>query len=91
MHGPDGRDYPNHVVFTKIVKPDIICHDHGGDDGKVHFQATVTFEEQDGKTLVTMHSVFPTAEDRDFVVKEHGAIEGGKQTLGRLDTYVSTH
>lgn len=37
-----------------------------------------------GKTKVTIHMVFPTAADRDRVVKEYGAIEGGKQTLGRL-------
>src|SRR6185436_4556698 len=51
MHGPDGRDYPNRIVFTEIVKPERIRHDHGGDDGKVQFQATITFEEKDGKTL----------------------------------------
>jgi uncharacterized protein YndB with AHSA1/START domain len=90
MRGPDGRDYPNHIVFTKIVKPELMAHDHGGDDGKVHFQATIMLEEADGKTNVVMRSVFPTAEARDHVVKEYGAIEGGKQTLGRLADYVQT-
>lgn len=89
MHGPDGRDYPNLVVFTEIVPFDRICNDHGADDGKVQFQAVITFEEQNGKTLVTMKSIFPSKEERDFVVKEVGAIEGGKQTLGRLDLYIS--
>jgi len=32
--------------------------------------------------------VFPSAEARDFVVKEFGAIEGGKQTLARLSEYL---
>lgn len=88
MHGPDGRDYPNHIVYTQIRKPELIANDHGGDDGKVHFQAVITFEEQGDKTLVTMTSVFPSAAERDMVVKEYGAIEGGKQTLGRLGEYV---
>jgi len=98
MHGPDGTDYPNHIVFTELKEPERMSHDHGGDDGpserlgragKVHFQATITFDEQDGKTLITMKSVFPTAEALAYVVKEHGAIEGGKQTLGRLAEYLA--
>jgi uncharacterized protein YndB with AHSA1/START domain len=31
-----------------------------------------------------MHSLFPTAAERDRVVREYGAVEGGKQTLERL-------
>lgn len=48
------------------------------------FTATWTFEAQGNKTKVTLRSVFPTAENRDHIVKEYNAIEGGKQTLGRL-------
>ncbi|HEX4342172.1 MAG TPA: SRPBCC family protein, partial [Verrucomicrobiae bacterium] len=33
-------------------------------------------------------NVFPTAAARDFVVKEYGAIEGGKQTLERLSEHL---
>ena len=33
--------------------------------------------------------VFDSAADRDVVVKEYGAIEGGKQTLGRLAEYLT--
>ena len=90
MHGPDGVDYPNNIVFTEISKPDRIRHDHGGDDGKVHFQAEITFTEQGGKTLVTMTGVFPTAEDFRLVVERYGALEGGKQTLGRMAEYAAT-
>lgn len=90
MHGPDGTDYPNHIVFTDIVEGERISHDHGGDDGKVHFQATITFEDQGEKTLITMTSVFPTKEEREHVIKEYGAIEGGKQTLGHLAEYVES-
>jgi hypothetical protein len=41
-----------------------------------------------GKTKVTIRMVFPSSSDRDFVVKEFGAIEGGKQTLERLGEYL---
>jgi uncharacterized protein YndB with AHSA1/START domain len=54
----------------------------------VRFTTTVTFVPENGKTRVTLRAVFPTAAERDRVLKEHNAIEGGKQTLARLDQYV---
>lgn len=88
MHGPDGTDYPNKSVFKEVVKPERIVFSHGG--GRkgakgVSFEATWTFEARGQKTLITMRSVFASAEARDHVVKEYGAIEGGKQTLERLE------
>ena len=51
--------------------------------------ATWTFEELGSKkTRVTIRMVFPSAKARDFVVKEFGAIEGGKQTLARFAEYL---
>ena len=44
----------------------------------------MTFEERDGGTLVTLRSEFPTAEMRETVTRDFGAVEGGMQTLGRL-------
>ncbi|MEO8067234.1 MAG: SRPBCC family protein [Flavobacteriales bacterium] len=90
MHGPDGRDYPNSVRFTEIVEPSRMEHDHGGDDGKVMFKAVITLDDLGSKTRVTLHSTFFTKEARDLVVKEYGAIEGGEQTLARLDDYMQT-
>ncbi len=93
MHGPDGTDYPNSSVFEKVEKPERIVYSHGG--GKkggpaAQFQATWTFEAQGDKTKVTMRGVFPSAAARDQVVKEYGAIEGGKQTLERLEEQLAT-
>lgn len=88
MHGPDGTDYPNHSIFQEIVAPERIVYAHGG--GKkgapsVDFVQTWTFEALAGdRTKVTIRQVFPTAAHRGMVVKEYGAIEGGKQTLERL-------
>jgi len=91
MHGPDGTDYPNKSVFTEVVKPERIVYSHGsgkkGGPG-VQFVATWTFEALGDKTKVTIHMLFPSASDRDRVVKEYGAIEGGKQTLERLGKFL---
>lgn len=89
MHGPNGVDYPNRVVYSEVVKPERLAWAHGSDDGKpANFHATVTFAEQGGKTRVTMRMLFATAAERDKTVKEVGAIEGGNQTLARLAAYL---
>ena len=89
MHGPDGTDYPNEIVYREVVKPARLVYDHSGaEEGDMHsFRATVTFTERDGKTEIRMTSVFPSVEARDAVMK-FGAVEGGCQTLDRLAAYL---
>jgi uncharacterized protein YndB with AHSA1/START domain len=91
MHGPDGKDYPNRKTYLEIVPQERIVNDHGWDDDSLPplFRATITFTDLGGKTEVEMRSTFPTAADRDKVVKEFGAIEGGKQTLEKLGEYLA--
>lgn len=84
MHGPDGTKFPNRIVYNEVVKPERITYSHGGDDEEGQFQVTVTFEEQGDKTALTMRTLFRSEAERDYVVKEFGAIEGGKSTLERL-------
>jgi ribosomal protein L13 len=40
-------------------------------------------------TRIEMRTVFPTTELRDDAVERYHAIEGGRQTLGNLATYVA--
>jgi len=91
MHGPDGRDYQNHVTFDEIVRPERILfhHDHPEHAGQVHHTTTVTFDVAGSGTHLTLNMVFPTAEERERVAREHGAVEGGHQTLGRLADYAA--
>jgi uncharacterized protein YndB with AHSA1/START domain len=93
MRGPDGANYPNKSIFKEVVKPERIVYSHGGgrEDGPgASFVATWSFEVvEKNKTRLTARMVFPTADQRDFVVKEFGAIEGGKQTLERLSEFLA--
>jgi uncharacterized protein YndB with AHSA1/START domain len=91
MHGPDGRDYQNKITYLEVVRPERLVYKHGGEEDlePVQFQTTVTFEEFGGQTKVTLQMVFPSAEERDRVVKEYGAIEGGQQTLARLSEHLA--
>jgi uncharacterized protein YndB with AHSA1/START domain len=90
MHGPDGVDYPNVITYREIARPELLTFEHtsapeADDPG---FQAKVTFDEFMGATIVTMRSVFASVEDRDMVVEKYHAVEGGTQTLERLNEYL---
>jgi uncharacterized protein YndB with AHSA1/START domain len=91
MHGPDGTDYQNKITYIEIVKPERLVYKHGGDKEvePVNFETTVTFEEQGGKTRLTMRALFPSAKAREHVVKKYGAIEGAKQTMDRLEQHLA--
>lgn len=90
MHGPDGTDYPNRIVFKQVVKPTLLTFDHGwdvdNDPGK--FEVTVNFEAKGKTTEITMKMVFKSKADRDRVVEKYGAVEGNKQTMDRLEEYL---
>jgi uncharacterized protein YndB with AHSA1/START domain len=85
MHGPDGVDYVNKIVYREVVKPERLVYDHVS--GPL-FHATVTFEEQGGKTKLTVQMLFESAGLRNRVAEQFGAVEGLNQTLGRLVTHL---
>lgn len=89
MHGPDGTDFPNRIDYIEIVRPHRLVYVHGDDSGdaSASFNVTVTFEDQGGKTLLTMDCVLASAEVREQMVK-FGAVEGGKQTLDRFGEFL---
>jgi len=93
MRGPDGTNYPNESVFQEVVAPERLVFAQGGkrEGGpSISFISTWTFDTvASGKTKVTIRMVFPSPCTRDLVVREFGAIEGGKQTLERLGEHLS--
>jgi uncharacterized protein YndB with AHSA1/START domain len=91
MSGPQGV-FPNRVTYIEVVKPSRLVYKHGADkdNDPDEFEVTITFEELSGdRTHITMRSIFPSAAARDKVVKEFHAIEGGYQTLERLDNLLA--
>jgi uncharacterized protein YndB with AHSA1/START domain len=91
MHGPDGVDYPNRIVFKKVVKPELLEFLHGQDidDDPKQFEVTVKFKAVGKTTEIFMQMIFKTKAERDFVVDKYGAIEGNRQMMNRLDAYLS--
>ena len=93
MHGPDGRDYPNRVIFQEVVEPERLVYAHDDEEEgaeAIRFNTTVTFDEAGaGKTKLTMRSVFSSKQEKDRVEALAGAVEGGIETVGRLAEYLA--
>jgi len=90
MHGPDGTDYPNVITYDEVLPGERLVYTHGEPgDPDPPFTSIVTFEEMGGSTALSMRLVFGSADARDTVVAKYGAVEGGNQTLARLDALVA--
>lgn len=89
MHGPDGKDWPNWIRYQDITPPTRIAYAHGAEMGEAaHFDGVITLQPEGEGTRVTITLIFPSEEARDATLK-FGAVEGGRQTLARLDAYAS--
>ena len=75
----DGVDFFGRYLDVTPYSRIVWTNDEGGEDGSV---TTVTFEEQDGKTLLVMSEVFPSKEALDAGA---GAEEAAQETFGQLD------
>jgi uncharacterized protein YndB with AHSA1/START domain len=90
MHGPDGTDYQEWILWTDIAPPERIALLHGESRGDPNaFESALTFAPDGTATRIEMRTVFPTVELRDEAVEKYHAIEGGRQTLANLAAYVT--
>ena len=91
MHGPDGTDYKNRVIYIAVIEPELLEYTHDADDDPDFkpFHATVLFEEAGDQSQVTMRLLLESAEERARMV-EFGAVEGGQSTLNCLAEYLKT-
>ena len=87
MHGM-GRDWDNKIEYVEVKKPSLLSYKHSGKGADYNFSVTILFEEVEGKTFLTMKSVFKSKEIIEELNRRVNAIEGGKQTLNRLEGYL---
>lgn len=86
LTAPDGGSYSNRFDYLEVVPSERIVLDHGSDvdDDPDRFRVTITLDEQgDGKTILTLRQLHPTADRRTAVIG-FGAVELGLQTLSKL-------
>jgi uncharacterized protein YndB with AHSA1/START domain len=91
MTGQDGTVYPNVMEFKQLVKPERIAYrmTDGTEDCPNAFDVVVTLEEEREFTLLTIRTIFASAE----IVQESlkfGALEAGVSTFSKLQTAVET-
>jgi uncharacterized protein YndB with AHSA1/START domain len=86
MHGPDGVDYDNEIIYDEVLRPVRIVYTHTSP----HFQSTATFTERGDATEVSVRMLFDSAADRDQTIAVYHADEGLQQTLERLGQRLAT-
>jgi uncharacterized protein YndB with AHSA1/START domain len=90
MHAPDGTDVPNRIVFRELLPPARLVYDNAWDlpGSPVDFTVVVTFVAVDGGTRLSIHMTFPTVEAMRTAVERYGVLDGGTQTLERIEAYL---
>ncbi|MFG6117788.1 SRPBCC family protein [Thalassobacillus sp. B23F22_16] len=81
MHGPNGKEYENKSVFLEVEKPERIVLRHL--EPNHEFLLTITFTEQEDKTLLTWHMLFESAAECKKVSRF--VPEANEQNLDRLE------
>jgi len=85
----DGTEHAFHGVYHEIVEPERITwtFEYEGWPGHVSLE-TVSFEESDGKTTLTVHSVYQSVQARDGMI-DSGMAEGLAESWDRLQALVA--
>lgn len=86
MHGPDGTDYPNLIVFREVIPPARLVYENSWDlpGAPVEFEVVVALVSEGKKTRLTLHMTFADSEAFRTAVERYGVLAGGTQTLDRL-------
>lgn len=92
MHGPDGTDYPNVIVFREIVPPSRLAYENAWSlpGLPIDFTVVVLFDKEGAKTRFSLHIAFKDADAFKTAVERYGVLDGGTQTLDRLAAYVDS-
>jgi uncharacterized protein YndB with AHSA1/START domain len=80
MHGPDGKDYQNEIMFIDILEPERIVFDHVSSPP---FQVTATFAEQSSQTRIVFRMAFQCVDECARV--KAFAVEANEQNFDRLE------
>lgn len=87
LYGPDGRVYPNKLVYIKLQKPSFLSyrHNESTEYGLAAWEASLTIEPLDEKSSrLTLKSVYEDAEEKAKHTNQMHAEKGARETLQRL-------
>jgi uncharacterized protein YndB with AHSA1/START domain len=90
MRAPDGGEFSVDQVYHEITAPERIVYGPAKTGPEsLHPIHTLSFEEQDGKTKVSLHSHYPSADERDEAIRR-GFVQGVGEGLDTLEAYLKT-
>jgi uncharacterized protein YndB with AHSA1/START domain len=81
----DGMDFFGRYIEVTPHSKIVWTNEEGGEDGSI---TTVTFEEQDGRTLLVMSELYPSKEALDAAGT--GAADATQETFAQLDELLVT-
>jgi uncharacterized protein YndB with AHSA1/START domain len=90
MHGADGTDYPNRIVFRTIEPTTRIVYANSWDlpDAPLDFTVVVTFAAEGEGTRLNLHMTFANDAAMQIAVERYGVLSGGMETFERIARYV---
>jgi uncharacterized protein YndB with AHSA1/START domain len=90
MHGPDGTDYPNRIVFRTIEPKTRIVYENGWDlpGAPLDFTVVVTFAAEGAGTRLILHMTFANDAAMQTAVERYGVLSGGVETFERIAGYL---
>jgi uncharacterized protein YndB with AHSA1/START domain len=87
MRGPDGVEYPNEVLLHEVTPHERLAFAHGAHSAdEPLFETEITFAPEGAGTRFTLEQTHPS-EERAKTVASY-AIDGGRQTVTRLQGYL---
>lgn len=88
MPAEGGAMYPFKVTFVEIDKPTRLVYDYGSDGDPNPVRTNVSFEDEGGKTRVTLQLVFASVAAFEEA-KNYGAVAGAQQAMKSLADYLA--
>lgn len=85
LHAPDGTNYPNRSIFQDIIPLEKIAFEHFNP----HFFTTILFVRDGEESVIEWTMAFDSVEIFETIVKAHGADEGLRQNVEKLEKYLS--
>lgn len=81
---PDGKEHAFNGVYKEVLPPERVVQTFNYEAMPGHeMTETITYDEQDGKTIIIDRAVFQSVEDRDGMLKT-GMETGSIETMARF-------
>ena len=85
MHGPDGTDYENRIIFAEVVKFKRLVLEYQTTPKHI---TTVEFEAQGEQTLMKWHMTFESREQIIQLVRDFQVDKGLEQNVEKWNQYL---